>query len=63
MVESYRRIRNTLRFLLANTLRLRSEAHALPVAEWLEIDRYALALTARLQEARPPSTTATSSIW
>ena len=50
VVESYRRIRNTLRFLLANTADFDPEAHALPVADWLEIDRYALALTQSLQQ-------------
>ena len=49
VVEGYRRIRNTLRFLLANTADFDPVAHALPVAEWLEIDRYALALTQSLQ--------------
>ncbi|MBP0118762.1 MAG: isoleucine--tRNA ligase [Candidatus Nitrotoga sp.] len=50
VVESYRRIRNTLRFLLANTADFSIERDALPVDEWLEIDRYALALTRQLQE-------------
>ncbi|MEO6422851.1 MAG: isoleucine--tRNA ligase [Candidatus Nitrotoga sp.] len=49
VVESYRRIRNTLRFLLANTADFDVIRDALPVAEWLEIDRYALALVSRLQ--------------
>jgi isoleucyl-tRNA synthetase len=49
VVESYRRIRNTLRFLLANTSDFDPAKHAVPVAELVEIDRYALALTARLQ--------------
>ena len=49
VVESYRRIRNTLKFLLANLSDFDPKAHALPVAEWLEIDRYALAMTRRLQ--------------
>ena len=49
VVESYRRIRNTLRFLLANTSDFDPQRHAMPVAQWLEIDRYALALTAQLQ--------------
>ncbi|WP_239185984.1 isoleucine--tRNA ligase [Candidatus Nitrotoga sp. HW29] len=49
VVESYRRIRNTLRFLLANTTDFDVQRDALPVAEWLEIDRYALALVSRLQ--------------
>jgi isoleucyl-tRNA synthetase len=50
-VESYRRIRNTLRFLLANTSDFDSAKHAVPVARMTEIDRYALALTARMQAA------------
>jgi isoleucyl-tRNA synthetase len=49
VVEGYRRIRNTLRFLLANTADFDPQAHLLPVSEWLEIDRYALALTQSLQ--------------
>jgi len=49
VVESYRRIRNTLRFLLANVSDFDVKRDALPVAEWLEIDRYALALTQKLQ--------------
>ncbi len=50
VVESYRRIRNTLRFLLANTADFDFEKDAVPVDKLLEIDRYALALTAELQE-------------
>ena len=49
VVESYRRIRNTLRFLLANTADFDFAQDALPIEEWLEIDRYALALTSELQ--------------
>jgi len=49
VVEGYRRIRNTLKFLLANLSDFDSHAHALPVEDWLEIDRYALALTRQLQ--------------
>ncbi len=43
--ESYRRLRNTLRFLLANVADFDPAQHSLPVSEWLEIDRYAVALT------------------
>ncbi|OGS80856.1 MAG: isoleucine--tRNA ligase [Gallionellales bacterium GWA2_59_43] len=50
VVESYRRIRNTLRFLLANISDFDPQRHALPVEQWLEIDRYALALVKRLQD-------------
>ncbi|SMB29782.1 isoleucyl-tRNA synthetase [Sterolibacterium denitrificans] len=51
VVESYRRIRNTLRFLLANTADFSADdpGQMLPVAQWLEIDRYALAMTRQLQ--------------
>ncbi len=47
VVEVYRRLRNTLRFLLANTADF-DPAKMLPPADWLEIDRYALALTRQL---------------
>ena len=50
VVESYRRIRNTLRFLLANIADFDAAKHAMPANEWLEIDRYALALTQKLQD-------------
>lgn len=49
VVEVYRRLRNTLRFLLANTADFDIDRDGLPADEWLEIDRYALALTRRLQ--------------
>ncbi|MCL2635574.1 MAG: isoleucine--tRNA ligase [Betaproteobacteria bacterium] len=51
VVEAYRRIRNTLRFLLANVSDFAAATDRLPVGEWLEIDRYALALTRQLQDA------------
>jgi isoleucyl-tRNA synthetase len=44
VVESYRRLRNTLRFLLANVSDFDPAKDMLPVSEWLEIDRYALAM-------------------
>jgi isoleucyl-tRNA synthetase len=50
VTESYRRIRNTLRFLLANTSDFDPAQHAVPVAELVEIDRYALASMAELQK-------------
>lgn len=50
VVESYRRIRNTLRFLLANTADFNAQRDAIPVSEWVEIDRYALALVTQLQQ-------------
>jgi isoleucyl-tRNA synthetase len=50
VVESYRRIRNTLRFLLANLSDFDPSQHAIPTSEWLEIDRYAVALANQLQQ-------------
>ncbi|MBC7804505.1 MAG: isoleucine--tRNA ligase [Candidatus Parcubacteria bacterium] len=49
VVESYRRIRNTLRFLLANTSDFDAAKHTVPVSQMIEIDRYALELAARMQ--------------
>src|SRR6266851_6924534 len=49
VVESYRRIRNTLRFLLANTSDFDPAKHAVAVAKMVEIDRYALAMSAQMQ--------------
>jgi isoleucyl-tRNA synthetase len=49
VVESYRRMRNTLRFLLANLADFDPTQHSMPSAEWLEIDRYAVALANQLQ--------------
>ncbi|HEY8353380.1 MAG TPA: class I tRNA ligase family protein, partial [Methylophilaceae bacterium] len=50
VAESYRRIRNTLRFLLANLADFDAGKDLLPVDQWLEIDRYALELTRNLQD-------------
>jgi len=50
VTDGYRRIRNTLRFLLANTADFDPAQHAMPAGEWLEIDRYALALAQKLQD-------------
>ncbi len=50
VVEVYRRLRNTLRFLLANTADFDAATQMLPVDQWLEVDRYALAMTRQLQE-------------
>ncbi|MDB5727986.1 MAG: ileS [Noviherbaspirillum sp.] len=49
VVESYRRIRNTLRFLLANTSDFDARKDAVPIEELFEIDRYAIARMAQLQ--------------
>lgn len=51
VVESYRRLRNTLRFLLANLADFDPSQDAVPPEEWLEIDRYAIELTRSLQIA------------
>lgn len=50
VAESYRRIRNTLRFLMANLADFDASKDLLPVDQWLEIDRYALVLTEKLQK-------------
>jgi isoleucyl-tRNA synthetase len=50
VVETYRRLRNTLKFLLANTADFDPVKDMLAVEQWLEIDRYALAMTRALQE-------------
>ena len=55
VVESYRRIRNTLRFLLANLADFELARDALPVDEWLEIDRYAWVMMHDLQMDIVPS--------
>ncbi|HEY3299231.1 MAG TPA: isoleucine--tRNA ligase [Methylophilaceae bacterium] len=49
VADGYRRIRNTLRFLLSNLADFDAGKDLLPVNEWLEIDRYALHLTQTLQ--------------
>jgi isoleucyl-tRNA synthetase len=51
VVETYRRIRNTLRFLLANVSDFDPKRDAIPVEEWVEVDRYAVALAAELQRS------------
>ncbi|NSL56690.1 isoleucine--tRNA ligase [Uliginosibacterium aquaticum] len=48
VIEVYRRVRNTLRFLLANTADFDFATDALPVEQCFEIDRYALSLTRQL---------------
>jgi isoleucyl-tRNA synthetase len=50
VVESYRRIRNTLRFLLANTSDFDPAADAVAIDQLMEIDRYAIARVAQLQD-------------
>ncbi len=51
VVDSYRRIRNTLRFLLANTADFDVARDALPVGDLLEVDRYAIAAARRMTAA------------
>ncbi len=51
VVEGYRRMRNTLRFLLANTSDFDPGSDAIPVGELLELDRYALAQVRVLADA------------
>jgi isoleucyl-tRNA synthetase len=51
VVESYRRIRNTLRFLLANTVDFDPAKHAVPPDELFELDRYALVQAAAVASA------------
>ncbi|MCG9076494.1 isoleucine--tRNA ligase [Laribacter hongkongensis] len=46
--DSYRRLRNTIRFLLANLSDFNPATDALPVSELTELDRYALVLAQRL---------------
>jgi isoleucyl-tRNA synthetase len=48
--DSYRRMRNTVRFLLGNLAGFEPGTDAVPVAELVAIDRWAIARTAALQE-------------
>lgn len=50
VTESYRRIRNTLRFLLANTSDFDADKNLVAVSDMLEIDRYAIANIKALQD-------------
>ena len=49
VVDTYRRIRNTLKFLMANVSDFDPVKDAVPFEEMLEIDRYALGRAAQLQ--------------
>ncbi len=51
VVESYRRLRNTLRFLLANTSDFDPKHDMLPVDELTELDRWAIAYTEAFQQS------------
>jgi isoleucyl-tRNA synthetase len=50
ITESYRRIRNTLRFLLANLSDYNHSQNAVDTKDLLEIDKYALILTKQLEQ-------------
>ena len=50
VVDAYRRIRNTLRFMMANVSDFDPQEDMLPSNELFEIDQYALARTAEFQE-------------
>jgi isoleucyl-tRNA synthetase len=50
VTDAYRRIRNTLRFLLANTSDFDPAKDAVPMDELLEIDRWAIAMAEQLQK-------------
>ena len=50
VVEIYRRIRNTLRFLLANLADFNSDTDFVEEEQWLEIDRYMLTFTRAFQD-------------
>jgi isoleucyl-tRNA synthetase len=49
VVESYRRIRNTMRFLLSNIADFDGSTDSIAFDKMLEIDRYALVMTAQMQ--------------
>ena len=49
VVDTYRRVRNTLKFLLANVSDFDPAKDSVAMADMLEIDRYALSRTAQLQ--------------
>ncbi|MBT8442264.1 MAG: isoleucine--tRNA ligase [Gammaproteobacteria bacterium] len=51
MSDSYRRIRNTARFLLGNLHGYEPAQHAVPVGEMVELDRWAVSRAAALQES------------
>ncbi len=50
VVEGYRRIRNTLKFLLGNLADFDMATHGIAVDDLLEIDRYALAMASAMQK-------------
>lgn len=50
VIEVYRRLRNTIRFLLANVSDYDPAAHAVPVGDLVEMDAYMLAATEALRQ-------------
>lgn len=50
VTESYRRIRNTLRFMLANTADFDYATDAIAIDDMMEIDRYAIVCANQLQQ-------------
>ncbi len=48
--DSYRRIRNTARFFLSNIVGFDPQEHSVPFSEMVELDKWAVDRTARLQE-------------
>ena len=49
VVDAYRRIRNTLRFLLANVSDFDAAVDTVPLADMLEVDRWAMSRAAQVQ--------------
>jgi isoleucyl-tRNA synthetase len=49
VVDTYRRVRNTLKFLMANVSDFEPGTDTVPIEQMLEIDRYALSRLAQLQ--------------
>jgi isoleucyl-tRNA synthetase len=49
VVDTYRRVRNTLKFLMANVSDFDPATDTVPLAQMVEIDRYALSRAAQLQ--------------
>ena len=49
VVDTYRRVRNTLKFLLANTSDFDIHKDAVALSDMLEVDRYAISRAAQLQ--------------
>lgn len=48
--DVYRRLRNTARFLLSNLFDFDADKHALPVDEWVELDRFIVQRCQALQQ-------------